>query len=151
MTDSYETVTPCPCCGSIVGSTLAETSALLAVCDVLVVRALEGLGKRIVRADRSRYRVLGTRPWHEAHTIWRPDEQEVVKTLKGSWDVIPALLSNHGICGVTVREVTSLLDTYVRDLAITGTSHKIEELQWRLEEKLGIPLTEIEQYRPEGR
>lgn len=143
-----EWVTPCPCCGAPTSTPLAQGSALLAVCDVLVVRALEGLGKRLVRAERSRYRVLGTRPWHEAHTIWRPDESLVVKSLRGSWDVIPALLLHHGLAGVPSRAVEEMLDQYVRDLAITGTLHTIEELRWRLSSLLDLDLPPLEGYSP---
>ena len=147
---SDEWATPCPCCGAPTSTPLAQGSALLAVCDVLVVRALEGLGKRIVRADRSRYRTMGTRPWHEAHTIWRPDEHQVVKSLKGSWDVIPALLLHHGLSGVSARSVEEMLDQYVRDLAITGTAHSIDELRYRLSELLRIVLPPAPAYSPDG-
>lgn len=140
---------PCPCCGAPASSPLAQGSALLAVCDVLVVRALEGLGKRLVRADRSRYRVLGTRPWHEAHTIWRPDEKLVVKSLKGSWDVIPALLLHHGLSGVSSRGVEEMLDSYVRDLAITGTAHSMEALRYRLSSLLHIELPPAPSHTPD--
>lgn len=136
--------TPCPCCGSYVESTLGVASPLLAVCDVLVVRALEAVGKRVVRAPKSRGRhaQLGNRPWHEAHTIWQPDEHLVVKTLANAWDVVPALIDTHGCCGATSRQVTRMLDQYVRDLLITGTSHDVDELRYRFETRLGIPTLE---------
>lgn len=133
-------VAPCPCCGAYSGATLATASPLLAVCDVLVIRALEVAGKRIVRAERSRFRTLGTRPWHVAHTIWRPDEQAVHKSLDHAWDVVPALLDVHGCCNVTVRQVTQCLDCYAEDLLITGTAHSLEELRYRFETVLGIPM-----------
>ena len=139
---------PCPCCGSYAGETLAVAPALLGVCDVLVVRALEVVGKRLVRAERRRFNQIGSRPWHEAHTIWRPDESAIAKTVDGSWDVIPALLSNHGISGVSPRQVQTMLDSYVRDLLITSTPHTIGELRYRFECVLGVSLPEIESYRP---
>ena len=80
---------PCPVCGSYTGVTLATASPLLAVADVLVIRALEVAGKRIVRADRARFRTLGTRPMHVAHTIWRPDLAHVTKSLTNAWAVVP--------------------------------------------------------------
>lgn len=146
-----ELVAPCPVCGAYTGSTLAQASSLLAVCDVLVVRTLEAIGKRIVRSERPRYRQLGTRPWHEAHTLWRPEEHEVEKLLRGSWDVVPALLLNHGIARVTSRQVEAMLDQYVRDLAITGTAHTLDDLRYRFEAVLGIPLTDLQPYCPPGR
>lgn len=114
--------------------------SLLAVCDVLVVKALETMGKRIVRAERSRFRAIGTRPWHEAHTIWPPAEGEVTKALKGAWDVVPAMLDSHGCCGVTSRQVQEMLDGYVHDLAITGQRHTLGELNYRFVTRLSLPV-----------
>lgn len=133
---------PCPCCGSYVEAALGVTSPLLAVCDVLVVRALEAVGKRLVRAERSRFRNLGSRPWHEAHTVWQPEESTLAKTLDHAWDVVPVLIESHGCCGVSPRQVTGMLDEYVRDLLITGTPHSLDELRYRFSERLGIPFPE---------
>jgi hypothetical protein len=108
-----------------------QGSALLAVCDVLVIKALETMGKWIVRADRSRFNAFGSRPWHTAHTMWQPDDEVVSKALRGAWDVVPAMLDNHGCCGVASGQVTEMLDSYVHDLVITGTPHTIGELQYR--------------------
>jgi hypothetical protein len=132
---------PCPVCGSYAGATLATSSPLLAVCDVLVIRALEVAGKRIVRAERSRFRTLGTRPMHVAHTIWRPDQIHVTKSLQKAWDVVPALLDSYGCCGVTSRQVSACLDSYTSDLLITGTAHNVEELRYRFRTVLGLDLT----------
>lgn len=139
---------PCPVCGSYTGTTLSQASALLAVCDVLVVRALEAIGKWIIRSDRPRFRAFGNRPWHEAHTVWKPTEEQVRKILNGSWDVVAALLLNHGLAQVSTRQVTDMLDEYVRDLTITGTPHTLDQLRYRFEAFLGIALTEIEPYQP---
>lgn len=130
----------CPVCGG--RSILPEgaSSALVAVCDVLVVKALEQVGKWIVRAERSRYRTLGTRPWQAAHTIWQPGDAMVTKALRSAWDVVPALLDTHGCCGVTSRQVTHMLDEYVHDLTLTGTQHSIQELAYRFESRLGLPV-----------
>lgn len=133
-----DAASPCPVCGSYTGATLATASPLLAVCDVLVIRALEVTGKRIVRAERSRFRTLGTRPMHEAHTIWRPEPALVAKSLKSAWAVVPALLDSYGCCGVTAIKVTECLDRYATDLLITGTKHNIDELRYRFETVLGI-------------
>ncbi len=138
MKSTSDVLSPCPVCGSFTGTTLATASPLLAVCDVLVIRALEVAGKRIVRAERSRFRVMGTRPWHVAHTIWRPRPEYVVKSLQNAWDVVPALLDSYGCCGVTSRQVTECLDRYTSDLLITGTAHNITELRYRFSTGLGI-------------
>lgn len=131
---------PCPVCGAYSMTQDAQASALLAVCDVLVVKALETMGKWIVRAERSRFRSLGTRPWYVAHTLWQPDDVVVTKALRGAWDVVPAMLDNHGCCDVTSRQVVAMLDSYVHDLVITGTSHTIIELAYRFTGTLGLPV-----------
>lgn len=131
---------PCPVCGAYSLAPEGSASALLAVCDVLVIKALEAMGKWIVRASRERFRVLGTRPWYVAHTLWQPEEAIVSKALKGAWDVVPAMLDHHGCCGVTARQVTEMLDSYVHDLAITGTLHNMADLHYRFETYLGLPV-----------
>jgi hypothetical protein len=62
------------------------------------------------------------------------------KALTGAWDVVPALLTEHGCCNVTAVQVTRTLDAYVRDLLLTGTPHQLGELRYRFEAHLGIPL-----------
>lgn len=130
----------CPVCGAVSLSPEGHSSALLAVCDVLVVKALEVMGKRLVREERARFRVLGARPFYEAHTIWQPTDAMVTKALKSAWDVVPAMLDTHGCCGVTSRRVTDMLDGYVHDLCITGTKHHITELYYRFTDRLGLPV-----------
>ena len=132
--------TRCPCCGAHSLNHDTHTAAILAVCDVLAVKALEAMGKWIVRAERSRFRVLGTRPFHEAHTLWQPEEAVVDKALKNAWDVIPPLMETHGCCDITPRQVTDMLDGYVHDLVITGTPHQIGELRYRMQDRLGMPV-----------
>lgn len=141
---------PCACCGALSLTPTAQSSALLAVCDVLVVRALEAVGKRIVRVERSRFNRLGSQPWHVAHTIWKPDDHTVDKALSGAWDVVPAMLDSHGCCNVTPTLVTGVLDCYVRDLLLTGTGHALPELRYRFKAYLGIDLPAVAPYRPTG-
>lgn len=135
---SFPAVAPCPCCGAYSLHPTTQSSTLLAVCDVLVVHALEKVGKWIVRIDRSRYAKMDGRPWHAAHAMWRPDEAMIDKALVGAWDVVPAMLDEHGCCNVTAVNVTRTLDKYVRDLLITGTVHQLPELRYRFEAHLGI-------------
>jgi len=115
-------------------------SSLLAVCDVLVFKALETMGKWIVRADRSRFAALGQRPFYLAHTLWQPDDAICSRALKGAWDVVPAMLDQHGCCGVTSLAVIGMLDGYVHDLVITGTPHSIDHLYYRFEVHLQLPV-----------
>lgn len=130
----------CPVCGAHSLAPEGEMSALLAVCNVLVLKALEKLGTYIVRAVRSRHGLLDTRPKYVAHTLWQPDDATVDKALKGAWEVVPALLEVHGCCDTTPVQVTGMLDQYVHDLAITGTPHTLEELQYRFTSQLGLPV-----------
>lgn len=130
----------CPVCG---GRTLAPegaSSALLAVCDVLVFKTLETMGKKIVRESRERFRQLGTKPWHEAHTLWQVPEPLITRSLARAWDVVPALLDTHGCCGVTSVQVTKMLDGYVHDLVLGGRHHSIRELAARFERELELPV-----------
>lgn len=131
----------CPVCGAYSLSPEADMSVLLAVCDVLVVKALEKMGNYIVRAERSRYQVMQGRSHTIAHTIWTPNELIVTKAIRGAWDVVPLLLETHGhCCDFDAAKVTHLLDVYVRDLAITASLHDIEELAYRLRSNLGLPV-----------
>lgn len=130
----------CPVCGAISLAPESQVSALLAVADVLCLKALEAMGKWIVRQERSRFRAKGTRPWYVMHTLWQPDDATVTKALRGAWDVVPAMLDTHGCCGITSRQVTVMLDSYVHDLVITGSPHSLEELRYRFESRLGLPV-----------
>lgn len=128
------------------------TRLLLAVSDTLVLKALESLGKYVVRMDRSRPMLLGLTPLYLAHTLWPPTEYVtpggvvladavVAKALRGAWDVVPAVLAAHGCCDVSVDEVVCTLDEYVHDLAVTGTAHSLygpDGLAYRFESRLGL-------------
>ena len=105
-----------------------DATALVAVVDVLVVKALEAVGKRIVRADRARFNALKGRPFHEAHVLWPTDIITVSKATKGAWDVVPALLDNHGCPGVESGRVVTLLDAYVSQVATHGAPHRLDRL-----------------------
>lgn len=131
----------CPACGALSLAPSSRRSTLLAVCDVLVVKALEQLGKFLVRKERSRFREKGTRPWHIMHTLWPADDDKLVeKVLKGAWDVVPALVDVHGVAEATPAQVIEMLDSYVRDLVLTGTPHHVDHLRYRFESRLGLPV-----------
>lgn len=133
----------CPVCGAITLVPSSSASTLLAVCDVLVRKALEQLGKYLVRASRPRFRQLGNRPWLLAHTLWTPDDAMVSKALRGAWDVVPALLDIHGCCGITSVQVVDMLNVYVHDLAVTGMAHDISLLHARFVNGLNLPVPEV--------
>lgn len=105
-----------------------DATALVAVVDVLVVKALEAVGKRVVRADRARFNALKGRPFHEAHMLWPTDVLTVSKATRGAWDVVPAMLDNHGCPGVESGRVVTLLDAYVTQVATHGVPHRLDRL-----------------------
>ena len=132
---------PCPVCGAYSVFEPDRTSTLLAVCDELCVKTLETLGKYVVRAERSRHNALAGRPFYLAHTIWPPDPHTVDRVLRDAWVVVPPLIDAHGACcDVTARQVVDVLDTYIKDLAITGTAHNLGELAYRFEAYLDLPV-----------
>ena len=97
---------------------------LLAACDALVLKALESVGKRLVRSDRARYRVLGTRPFHEAHCLWPASPDVVSKALRSAWDVVPYLSSHSN----DIPNLTSVLDMYVKAVVSRQKPHDSTEL-----------------------
>lgn len=117
------------------------TSLLVAVGDTLVVKVLETLGKRLVRTKRSRYQIIGSAPFHLAHTVWQVDDEEATKALRGAWDVVPLLIQRHcQDCGADAAAVVEVLDDYVHDLVITGTPHHTEELAYRFRSRLHLDM-----------
>lgn len=139
----YRLSSACPVCGAFSLAPDGEVSRLLAVCDVLVIKALEMIGKRIIREERARHGQwqAALQPTHLAHTMWQLRDEEVTKALKGAWDVVPALLDQHSGCNdVSAEEVMAMLDDYVHALVITGTAHQIEGLLYCFQEKLDLPV-----------
>ena len=128
----------CPCCGSVV----ASVNPLVAATDVLVLRALELVGKRLARHDRSLFRRLDGAPWHRAYlvvSVHDLDPHALDLAMATAWDAVPLVLSEHGCCGADSAGVTATLDRYVRDLVITRTRHSVDELRYRLSAYLGVP------------
>ena len=110
---------------------------LVALCDVLTLKALETMGKRLVRIERSRYQIIGDAPFHLAHTIWQVDDVEVTRSLRGAWDIVPLMIERHcQACGFPAEAVIQVLDDYVHDLVITGTPHLTDELAFRFGSRL---------------
>lgn len=132
MTDDY--VSRCPCCGR---PATAEQDPLVAACDVLVLRALELIGKRVVRFDRSRFGRLNGRPWHEVHVMWQAEQKAIDLGLAEAWESVAVVLDEHGCCGITVDQLTLILDRYVRDLCQTMQGHSTTELRYRLDVYVG--------------
>lgn len=138
-------VAPCPACGAWSVPATADRAALLDVCDVLVLKALDSLGRKIIRQPRSRFKEFDGRPWHVAHTQWRPDVKDVDRTLDSAWDVLPALLtpSRADALGVSAEVLTKCLDEYVRLLLERSLEHELRSLRYWLVAKVGLPLPEV--------
>ena len=133
---------PCPVCGAYSLPPGERYTVLLAVCDTLVIKALEQLGKYLVRAERSRFNILGERPFSEAHTIWRAPDALVDKALRNTWDVVPLLVASHGPDAIQACDVVDVLDEYVHDLAVTSYPHTIQQLAYRFVSRLSLPVQE---------
>jgi hypothetical protein len=143
MTATYSGPVPtkCPCCGAYSLAPDEETVTLVAVCDVLVVKALERVGQFLLRGpDRTRYRQAEGHPTYTIHTLWQASDALTDRALRGAWDVVPALLDLHGCCGVTGVQVARVLNDYVHDLVLTGTPHTLGELEYRFVSRLGLPV-----------
>lgn len=125
----------CPTCGA------DTTETLLAVCDVLTVKALERIGQFLVRGERGRYQARGDRPWHTLHTVWPASDDITARALRGAWDVVPPLVETYGCCDVSPARVVHMLDAYVHDLVLVGEEHTMNELRFRFEHRLNIHTT----------
>jgi len=121
-----------------------QTVTLVAVCDVLTVKALERVGGFLMRGSRERYHVARGRPLHTIHCLWQATDDMTSRALRGAWDVVPALLDMHGsCCDVSAFQITSMLDDYVHDLVVTGTPHDLHGdggLEYRFASRLGLPV-----------
>ena len=110
-----------------------DDRGLLAASDVLVLRALELIGKRIVRVDRSRFRRMGVLEFHEAHVLWQPEEEMLEKSLATAWTFVEQVVREHARADIDSRQVVLILDRYVRDLVQGMRAHDVTELRYRLE------------------
>jgi hypothetical protein len=95
-----------------------HAQVLVAACDMLVLRALELIGKRIVRDERSRFQTLQTsgRAWFEAYTIWTPEPAQVDAALATAWSNCDRIIAFYGHWGYTESTLKTVLDEYVRHL-----------------------------------
>lgn len=128
----------CPWCGGDAPVALVY-DPLVAASDVLIMRALELIGKRLVTRHRRGAWESKRLPWYHAHLFWQADADSVNSALSDAWVSIPAVLSEHGCCGITEEELTTILDRYVRDLVLRQVGHDVKELRYRLSAYLGVP------------
>lgn len=147
----------CPHCRGTVEVALPSVTDLtlttfIAVCDVLVMKALEKMGNYIVRAERRRFNELKElgEPIHLAHTIWPVSDEIVSKALKGAWDVVPLVLDTHSPYQFDAEKAVAVLDQYVHDLVVTGSDHDLNVLAYRVRTGLGLPVFAVVTGEPPG-
>ena len=124
--------------------TYEKLDRLLIVCDVLVHKALETLGRRLLKESRDRFKVVPDRYRSVAHAYWPTSDDTVSKVLRGSWDLVPSLLVDYGMDDIEADRLTEVLDSYTHDLAVSGTLHSRDELAYRLRSKLGLDVWDFE-------
>src|SRR5690606_34676844 len=90
---------------------------LLAMCDLAVTRALEYVGKRNFRGDRSRYKELASLPPWQLHTVQKVPEEKVDQLLTGAWDAFKTVAPAYA------RYVPAM-NTYVRTILTHGVAHE---------------------------
>lgn len=117
---------------------MIQKDVLLAVCDAIVTKNLETLGKRIIREDRSRYAERRHRALdlHVVHTQWCLSPQSVDRALTDAWETVPFLLSAYGADDDLIQRITPILDTYTRELLNFRIPHTSENLARRFERDL---------------
>lgn len=122
--------------------TRATQPQFAAICDSLTVSALGIVGKRILRADRSRH-ALWCEPSYATvylHQTWTISEREVNRSLREAWADAPWLFRVHAHLGNdTASLAVYTVEHYVYDLIRTKTPHRLEVLLFRLA-KAGLDL-----------
>ena len=102
----------------------------LAVCDTLVIHALTTVGKRIVKNNsRSLFPADGN--WWDMHVIVSGTDQLVDKSLVDATHILTKL--GAYLSPDDPDHVAKVVESYVRDLVITGKRHTTERLEERLE------------------
>lgn len=144
MQAEKKTLTNCPLCGATeIAPVPAELSTLLSVSDVLVLNALENLGRRIVREHRGRFSELRDRPFHIAHTVWKPTPILMARIIDKAWDIIPALLSLRGRNASEVQKIKKLLTEYILELSANQEPHTLDKLALKFSKEFGLELREV--------
>lgn len=105
---------------------------ILAAMDAYMYKVLETMGKRITRADRSRFTELGSRPFWTAHTHWPMTVEEASKALSGAWRSLDQIVPQY--VPTNVEEVRRLMHLYTLTLLINGLEHNLERLNRALQE-----------------
>lgn len=124
---------PCPMCDGH-GAVSEDTDTydpLLAAAHVLVLRAMERAGRRLLtRQLRGQLRDV---PAHLLHTRIPAAHTDLDRLMAGAWDAVPSLVDEWGgPCGSPAAGVVRVLDRYCRDLLVAGHPHEVRNLRWSL-------------------
>lgn len=124
MTMTLNTPLNAPC-------TSEEAVKLTILADMVVRRALESVGKRILRADRSRFRRLDElgRDITDAHTAWLADEVEAGRAIRGAWAILPGALSAHDLTHVDPAQLSQVLEEFVLHHVRTSRRYEVSRLE----------------------
>jgi len=112
-----------------------HAQVLVAASDMLVLRALELIGKRIVRDERSRFQTLqrSGRPFFEAYQIWTPAPTQIDAALATAWHNCDRVVAFYGYWDYTETHLRDVLDNYVRWLVKSGQPHNRHTLTLALQ------------------
>ena len=104
----------------------------MAASDMLTLRALELVGKRLVtRSRRAEWQQMSM-PWHRAHTLWRASPDVVQAAFASAWTDVP-LAMRHAPPGMSAETVTRVLDDHARECVRLQRAHDVDLLRVRLE------------------
>ena len=105
---------------------------ICAAMNAYMYKVLETMGKRITRADRSRFLELRDRPFWTAHTLWPMSVEDATKALSGVWRALDEVVPQY--VETDVAAVRKLMNLYALTLLINGLEHTPELLERALEE-----------------
>lgn len=103
-------------------------SALLALSDVAVIRALERCYSRAITGDARRIADRESIARHHAYRRFAVPDSKLDHALAGSWDVLPELAWRWQL-PVLPAEWGVVLDAHVRELLTSRAEHSLDDLQ----------------------
>lgn len=99
-------------------------------CEMLVLRALEVLGKRLVReaGHKHRWQDRGDAPWYALHTVWETSARDIDGALRGAWEMVDEVQMRWGSRDRYDPLLASKLDRYTRRLVDDRRLPVLDEL-----------------------
>lgn len=99
-----------------------QAAALLAVCDAMVVRAIERAGNRLKNKTGNNTTSIDPLSLHCSVDI---SAAEATRLLDGAWTLLPRLVTRHGFAA---DDVEHALDGYCRSLLTTSSEHDVDKM-----------------------